>query len=470
MQLRRMFTVYVLTLALCLLFVSSRTSPDEEPPQDVEWFGGPADVIVPEGAEAPPETLATPKGSRVVKALDLGDSDIPLTALLAYQRAADILAEVRPTCELPWTLLAAIGRVESNHGRYAGATLNTDGVSTPQVVGVALNGDGPVAKIPDTDGGRLDQDPTWDRAVGPMQFIPSTWEMVGVDGDGDGVRSIHDIDDAALAAGVYLCAGSDNLREDAAMEAALFRYNDSDSYVALVMAYEEAYRTGDFSIETPGGSVTAAAAVLAGPTLGATPLPKSARPSEKLRARIAADVREAVAAATKAGATTPGISASPTPGTPSASATPSEARSGESSAASSASGAGSSTPSPSDNGTNEQSGSTTPTAPETSGGSSDPPPGPTSPPPDPSPSEPVADPSGTTPSEGASTPSGPVSGPPPDDPSSADPTPAACETESPAADATETPSPAPSADATTDPDDPCKPTESPSAATESPGP
>ena len=59
MQLRRMFTVYVLTLALCLLFVSSRTS-DEKPPQDVEWFGGPADVIVPEGADAP--RPSRPKG------------------------------------------------------------------------------------------------------------------------------------------------------------------------------------------------------------------------------------------------------------------------------------------------------------------------------------------------------------------------------------------------------------------------
>lgn len=466
MQLRRMFTVYVLTLALCLLFVASRTGPDEESPRDVEWFGGPADVIVPEGAEAPPTTLATPKGSRAVRALDLRDSDIPLTALLAYQRAADILAEVQPTCELPWTLLAAIGRVESNHGRYAGATLNTDGVSTPQMVGVALNGDGPVARIPDTDGGRLDQDTRWDRAVGPMQFIPSTWEVVGVDGDGDGVRSIHDIDDAALAAGVYLCAGSDDLREAAAMEAALFRYNDSDTYVALVMAYEEAYRNGDFTIETPGGgSVTAAAAVLAGPTLGATPLPRSARPSEKLRARIAADVRKAVAAATEAGATTPGISASPTPGTPPASATPSEARSGDSPAASSASGAGSSTPAPSDSGgdsstaTDGQTGSTTTTAPETSGGSSDAPSGSTSAPSEPVTSEPVAAPSDPTPSD-----------PPADDPSPADPTPAVCETESPSADATETPSPQPSADATTDPVDPCKPTESPSAATESPGP
>jgi hypothetical protein len=426
-------------------------------------------VLVPEGADAPPETLATPKGSRAVKALDLGEFDIPLTALLAYRRAADILAEVRPTCDLSWTLLAAIGRVESNHGRYAGATLDDEGVSTPRVVGVALNGTGPVAKIPDTDGGELDDDRTWDRAVGPMQFIPSTWEMVGVDGDGDGRRSIHDIDDAALAAGVYLCAGSSGLGEPAAMEAALYRYNDSDSYVALVMAYDEAYRTGDFTIETAGGPLTAAAAALAGPTLGASPLPKSARPSDEVRARIAAEVREAVAEATKVGATTPGISATGTRSTsPSATATatPSETRPGQT-ASGSPTPAGDGTPStpagPDDGGT-----ATPDTPTEPSGGSTDP-----ATPSDPAPSEPSADPSEVTPSESApSTPSDPPSEPAPDSPTgdspTTDPTPDACTTQSPGA-ATETPSPEPSADATTDPD-PCKPTESPSAATESPGP
>ena len=38
----------------------------------------------------------------------------------------------------------------------------------------------------DTDGGELDKDTVYDRAVGPMQFIPSTWAVVKVDADGDG--------------------------------------------------------------------------------------------------------------------------------------------------------------------------------------------------------------------------------------------------------------------------------------------
>ena len=48
-----------------------------------------------------------------------------------------------------------------------------------------------------------------------MQFIPSTWAVVGVDADGDGERNPQDIDDAALAAAVYLCSGNEDLSTDA---------------------------------------------------------------------------------------------------------------------------------------------------------------------------------------------------------------------------------------------------------------
>ncbi|NUT53150.1 MAG: lytic transglycosylase domain-containing protein, partial [Saccharothrix sp.] len=153
--------------------------------------------------------------------------------MTAYRTAADTLASTDPGCHVPWTLLAAIGRVESDHGRYGGSVLATDGVSRPEIIGVPLDGKGPVAAIHDTDGGRLDGDTTWDRAVGPMQFIPSTWAWAGRDGDGDGRQNPHDLDDAALAAGDYLCTGAD-LRDGDAMDAAILRYNPSDYYVALV--------------------------------------------------------------------------------------------------------------------------------------------------------------------------------------------------------------------------------------------
>lgn len=60
----------------------------------------------------------------------------------------------------------------------------------------------------DTDRGSLDRDPTYDRAVGPMQFIPGTWRRVGVDANGDGVKDPQDIGDAATAAAVYPVLGT----------------------------------------------------------------------------------------------------------------------------------------------------------------------------------------------------------------------------------------------------------------------
>ena len=58
-----------------------------------------------------------------------GSNDVPEAALRAYRHAADVMAKAAPGCRISWTLLAAIGRVESNHGRFGGATLGSDGVS-----------------------------------------------------------------------------------------------------------------------------------------------------------------------------------------------------------------------------------------------------------------------------------------------------------------------------------------------------
>ena len=89
-----------------------------------------------------------------------------------------------------------------------------------------------------------------------MQFIPSTWSVVGVDADGDGVRNPQDVDDAALGTAVYLCSGSDDLGTDAGRRAAVFRYNHSQSYVDLVLAIMDAYLQGDFT-SIPNGTVMA---------------------------------------------------------------------------------------------------------------------------------------------------------------------------------------------------------------------
>lgn len=198
-----------------------------------------------------PVAVSSPKGTRVWTVSALSDLGLPVAAEKAYRRGAALMAQTDPGCQLPWTLLAGIGRVESDHGRYGGATLGADGLSRPRIIGVQLNGAGPVAAIRDTDDGRLDRDKVWDRAVGPMQFIPATWELAARDGDGDGRLSPHDLDDAAAAAATYLCSGSGSLLDPSARAAAIYRYNQDDYYVALVQAFEVGYRTGVFVIPSP---------------------------------------------------------------------------------------------------------------------------------------------------------------------------------------------------------------------------
>ncbi|HEU5266273.1 MAG TPA: lytic murein transglycosylase [Jatrophihabitans sp.] len=172
---------------------------------------------------------------------------IPATALAAYREAAARQDALTPGCHIGWPLLAAIGRVESNHGRFAGAVLHADGLSTPPVVGIPLNGHG-TALIRDTDGGRLDGDAVYDRAVGPMQFIPSTWARWGVDADHDGVKNPFDIFDATAAAAAYLCAAGRDLATSAGQVEAILSYNHSFAYVALVMQIERVYASGSLQV------------------------------------------------------------------------------------------------------------------------------------------------------------------------------------------------------------------------------
>ncbi|MGP3929814.1 lytic transglycosylase domain-containing protein [Nonomuraea sp. KM88] len=103
---------------------------------------------------------------------------------------------------LSWTVLAAIGQVESSHGRNNG----------PSSAG----------------------------ALGPMQFMPATWKHYGVDGDGDGKADIWSPYDAVPGAANYLCAngagkGGEKLRK------AIWFYNHSWDYVNKVMGIAEAY-------------------------------------------------------------------------------------------------------------------------------------------------------------------------------------------------------------------------------------
>lgn len=165
---------------------------------------------------------------------------IPATALRAYGRAVLGAPE---RCELGWTTLAGIGWVESQHGTIDGRGLGDDGHSSTPVVGPALDGREGLAAIRATDtSAALHGDATWDHAVGPMQFIPSTWSRFARDGDGDGVADPYDIDDAAVAAAAYLCHDSHDLTTSAGWNAAILSYNHDNGYVVAV--HEAANRYG----------------------------------------------------------------------------------------------------------------------------------------------------------------------------------------------------------------------------------
>lgn len=181
----------------------------------------------------------TPAPSQLAASLGL-----PAPVVDAYQRAAASTSGVQ--CEMRWQVLAGIGQVETGHG--AGHDIDENGTISPTILGPVLDGTSGTARVSDTDRGALDGDKTFDRAVGPMQFLPSSWTAFGADGNGDGAVDPNNIYDAALAATAHLCAGNAHLGTDDGLAAALFSYNHSDEYVADVLSwihyYDEAATIG----------------------------------------------------------------------------------------------------------------------------------------------------------------------------------------------------------------------------------
>jgi membrane-bound lytic murein transglycosylase B len=167
---------------------------------------------------------------------------IPAPAMRAYGAATLLLSRSEPGCHLGWTTLAGIGQVESGHGAGGGRSLGEDGRSSTPVLGPALDGSGGVAALRSTAGSqRWHGDPTWEHAVGPMQFLASTWDRWGADGDGDGTADPLDLDDAAYAAGRYLCADGHDLATSSGWNAAVLSYNHDPAYVLAVNAAAVAY-------------------------------------------------------------------------------------------------------------------------------------------------------------------------------------------------------------------------------------
>ncbi|MEU8688903.1 lytic transglycosylase domain-containing protein [Streptomyces sp. NPDC048665] len=198
-----------------------------------------------------PSPSSTPTAGTPVPQGD-GEAGIPATVLDAYKKAEAELRSSKPDCNLPWQLLAAIGKVES--GQADGGRVSADGTTLTPILGPVLDGNG-FALIKDTDHGAYDGSAAYDRAVGPMQFIPSTWAWAGRDGNGDGKKDPNNVYDAALAAGHYLCRNGWDLSREADLSSAILSYNNSQDYLNTVLSWLEYYRKGSHSVPDGTGGL-----------------------------------------------------------------------------------------------------------------------------------------------------------------------------------------------------------------------
>ncbi|MGF1431126.1 lytic transglycosylase domain-containing protein [Kitasatospora sp. LaBMicrA B282] len=402
-------------------------------PQPPGTPGGPFALPTGMPTGAPGSTPTTGPVSPDVS-LFVGGPKLPATVFAAYQKAEASIAVTDPGCHLPWQLLAGIGQVES--GQADGGRVDASGTTYTPILGPALDGTSGFAAIVN-DGAAYGVTGAWDRAVGPMQFLPSTWAVWGADGNGDGKADPNNIWDAALAAGHYLCADGRDLSVPAQLDRAILGYNDSADYLATVKAWMVHFQSGAAAVpDLPAGP----GPVVARPSMPASPF---AVPVQVPVVNPVNPVNPVtpVAPVDPAAGPTPSPSPSGTPSaapSPSASASPSSAPTPSASPTPTAQPTSSPSPSASPTGTPAPTGSPTPSA---------------SPTPTPSPTPttcptPSAGPSASpTPSASASptpTPSATPTPTPSPSPTSATPSPTgtpspSCTTPTPAA--TTTPSP-----------------------------
>jgi murein DD-endopeptidase MepM/ murein hydrolase activator NlpD len=126
-------------------------------------------------------------------------------AVLSFEQLRDLWQRAGSAYGVPWQVLGAINKIESNFGQNMG----------PSSAG----------------------------AVGWMQFMPSTWERWGTDADGDGIANPWDPEDAVFAAARYLAAAG--AHED--ISRAIFAYNHAQWYVDDVLNLASQLDSGDFA-------------------------------------------------------------------------------------------------------------------------------------------------------------------------------------------------------------------------------
>ncbi|MCI3277331.1 lytic transglycosylase domain-containing protein [Streptomyces cylindrosporus] len=232
-----------------------QSASDAQPTPEATADAGAATGNSPYYTDLPPLNSPSPSPSTSTGtpvAQGDAESGIPATVLDAYKKAEQAMREAKPGCNLPWQLLAAIGKVESGQAR--GGQVDADGTTITPILGPQLDGNG-FALIKDTDGGKYDGNSSYDQAVGPMQFIPSTWAWAGRDGNGDGVKDPNNVYDAALAAAHYLCRNNWDMSTQSGLDSAILSYNNSQDYLNTVLSWLEYYRKGTHEIPDGTGSV-----------------------------------------------------------------------------------------------------------------------------------------------------------------------------------------------------------------------
>ena len=163
------FLLPAMMLAGCA--TDQEADPATEPPEAPEQLMPPAVADHPETTEGVPiAELADPEWVEEVAS----EHAIPRRAMAAYAGAALRMAETHPECNMGWNTLAGVGSVESSHASIGDAGLDAADVAQPNIIGPVLDGSEGVMAVEDTDNGELDGDDEWDRAVGPMQFLPET--------------------------------------------------------------------------------------------------------------------------------------------------------------------------------------------------------------------------------------------------------------------------------------------------------
>lgn len=248
-------TLSTVLAATVVTVIAAANAPDEPPTQEARSVV-PGTSPTPSAAAgdptaAPPINRDTPTaGANAVSAsrtfsrpAAVDAADVPIVALAAYQRAQLIMEQADADCALTWDVLAGIGYVETNHGERGDSHLDARGRATPRIVSEPLNGRRGRPRIPDTDAGRIDGDRRFDRGVGPLMILPSTWSILAVDADGDAKRDPQNVNDAALAAAVYLCRGKGHLSSHGELRRALSFFNTAHGYAARVLAAAADYRT-----------------------------------------------------------------------------------------------------------------------------------------------------------------------------------------------------------------------------------